>query len=718
MIMPTEAIIKNNNPAMKASSPANNTSITDNSLMNYTAVASNRRGAPSSSNGTRNRGDVQRPPPEQAHSHGNPTAITSMSNGGIPDPSLVTRDPHGWTRGGRQFSSSREVYTRSLYRLCLKFTTSEDEDEGKAEPATAYWTLYGHQTTVGNGGPGSPQPDDICRRMDDSMSGPAAGILSRITDHDGDSAASASLRSGLTCAWQIRGDRGDAAIRVGKARVVNHNNGDGGLRKDCTVLSLDADRWELCEKASFAAGNSVFVVENNNLQKRVITLHCTRGPMRGKLIEISASRCPFVFGRAHEADLCIMDRELSRRHGAILYMAKPNGGAFVLVDLESTNGSYMRLVGPYSQRGMGSLAICDEFIVGRTGFSVNRFDYGISEAIGARPTMEDRTVVIQSLMFAPPFERKYINNVEPKEHITELAMTSFAAVFDGHGGDECSNYLVDNLPRQIRAHMLAERENLKKAIEASRNTARGGIHSEQSEDAASELMRRILKTAYLRTDKDFISPRAAPQSGSTGATVVLMGRRLFAANVGDSRVVLCRGGGQCVELTSDHKPSRPDEAARVRAAGGFILHKRVMGELAITRAFGDKSFKMGIKAMLEEEAESSSGAGMGSNDIPKDLTAPLISAEPEIASMVLSHNDEFLLLACDGLFDVFRSQDAIALARQELIAHRGEPAEVARILSDQAIRVRRSRDNVSILIIVLRPFWEVLGNARDMQRQN
>ena len=55
-----------------------------------------------------------------------------------------------------------------------------------------------------------------------------------------------------------------------------------------------------------------------------------------------------------------------------------------------------------------------------------------------------------------------------------------------------------------------------------------------------------------------------------------------------------------MELTSDHKPSRPDEAARVRAAGGFILHKRVMGELAITRAFGNKSYKMGSKTMLEE----------------------------------------------------------------------------------------------------------------------
>jgi serine/threonine protein phosphatase PrpC len=344
------------------------------------------------------------------------------------------------------------------------------------------------------------------------------------------------------------------------------------------------------------------------------------------------------------------------------------------------------------------MSIGDEFIVGRTGFSVNRFDYGISEAIGARPTMEDRTIVIQSMMLEP--SHGYYKG-EPKEDLEELAMTSFAAVFDGHGGDECSNYLVGALPHNIRQNMLMERLALKDAIERSRTSGR----QEQAEDDASELMRKILKTAYLRTDKDFITPKNAPQSGSTAATVLLFGRRLFAANVGDSRVVLCRSGGQCVELTSDHKPSRPDEAARVRAAGGFILHKRVMGELAITRAFGDKSFKMGIKAMLEEEAEELTGAN--GDQEQKDLTAPLVSAEPEIASMLLSHSDEFLLLACDGLFDVFRSQDAIALARQELIAHRGEPAEVARILSDQAIRVRRSRDNVSILIIILRPFWEL-----------
>jgi serine/threonine protein phosphatase PrpC len=288
----------------------------------------------------------------------------------------------------------------------------------------------------------------------------------------------------------------------------------------------------------------------------------------------------------------------------------------------------MRLLGPYGFKGIGALSLGDEFIVGRTGFSVNRFDFGVSEAIGARPTMEDRTIVIQSLIYDQPAN---IYNGEPKDSLNELSMTSFVAVFDGHGGDECSNFLTEALPRNVRKQMLLEKDAIRAAIDSSRNP-RGG-HSELSEDAVSELMRRIIKTSYLKTDKEFISPKTAPQSGSTAATVLFMGRRIFAANVGDSRVVLCRSGGQCVELTSDHKPSRPDEAARVRAAGGFILHKRVMGELAITRAFGDKSFKIGIRAMLEEDGDELNTAA-ANEDMSKDLSAPLVSSEPEIASLV------------------------------------------------------------------------------------
>jgi hypothetical protein len=304
------------------------------------------------------------------------SSILALSSGGGDS----NNNTESWSRAGRQFAAPREIYTRALYRLCLKFTTSEDEDEGKPEPATAYWTLYGRTTTIGNAGPTSSTPDSICRRMDDSMTGPAAGVLSRLVDADGEQATALALRAGMTSGWYIRGDRGDAAVRVGKAKVFSTSGGGGdrgggdrgqgksssteGAGREAQVLSLDADRWILCKGASFAAGNSVFNVEDCSEAKQKITIHCSKGPMRGKLIDIHASRCPYVFGRAHEADLCIMDRELSRRHGAILHIpsssssssltrnnnnngrnqqqqqqrgkSSNSNGNFILVDLEST----------------------------------------------------------------------------------------------------------------------------------------------------------------------------------------------------------------------------------------------------------------------------------------------------------------------------------------------------------------------------------------------
>ena len=190
------------------------------------------------------------------------------------------------------------------------------------------------------------------------MTGPCAGILSRLTDQDGDQSAGYALRAAMTTGWQVKGDRGDAAVRVGKAKVFSGKNGPEGPTREAQILSLDADRWALVKGASFAAGNSVFNVEDVSDAKQKITVHCSKGPMRGKLIDIFAARCPFVFGRAHEADLCIMDRELSRRHGAVLYLpnrkpgrAKTSNGIFILVDLESTVSGYLD-----NQCGLNSLS--------------------------------------------------------------------------------------------------------------------------------------------------------------------------------------------------------------------------------------------------------------------------------------------------------------------------------------------------------------------------
>lgn len=48
-------------------------------------------------------------------------------------------------------------------------------------------------------------------------------------------------------------------------------------------------------------------------------------------------------------------------------------------------------------------------------------------------------------------------------------------------------------------------------------------------------------------------------------------------------------------LSEDHKPGREDEAKRIRDAGGFVINGRVMGELAVSRAFGDVDFKKGLQ---------------------------------------------------------------------------------------------------------------------------
>jgi protein phosphatase 2C len=98
------------------------------------------------------------------------------------------------------------------------------------------------------------------------------------------------------------------------------------------------------------------------------------------------------------------------------------------------------------------------------------------------------------------------------------------------------------------------------------------------------------------------------------------------SHVGDSRAILCRKGS-AIQLTLDHKADRPDEIERIRKAGGFVIHKRVMGELAISRAIGDRDFK--------------------------ESDVKLVVADPELYDTDLTDNDEFLVLACDGLSSLF-----------------------------------------------------------------
>lgn len=134
-------------------------------------------------------------------------------------------------------------------------------------------------------------------------------------------------------------------------------------------------------------------------------------------------------------------------------------------------------------------------------------------------------------------------------------------------------------------------------------------------------------------------------------------------------------------LSKDHKPDRPDEVARIEAAGGFVSFKRVLGRLAVSRALGDAEYK------------------------PPKSSQELVIAEPEVRCEQLGPQDEFMLIACDGLFDVFSPQEACDYIRSELsrmAANEQDPQAVVDKLVNAAIRERHSRDNVTAILVTFK----------------
>ncbi|KAH9935625.1 phosphatase 2C-like domain-containing protein [Fomitopsis serialis] len=142
-------------------------------------------------------------------------------------------------------------------------------------------------------------------------------------------------------------------------------------------------------------------------------------------------------------------------------------------------------------------------------------------------------------------------------------------------------------------------------------------------------------------------------------------RVLYCANVGDARGVLCRAG-RAVRLTYDHKGSDRQEAKRIMDAGGFVMSGRVNGVLAVTRSLGDSSMK------------------------------EFVVGAPYTTETELNEEDEFLILACDGLWDVVDDQRACELVRSIT-----DPRRAAEELLDYAYK-NYSTDNVTVLVVRFR----------------
>jgi len=137
---------------------------------------------------------------------------------------------------------------------------------------------------------------------------------------------------------------------------------------------------------------------------------------------------------------------------------------------------------------------------------------------------------------------------------------------------------------------------------------------------------------------------------------------LYSANAGDARGVLCRAG-KAVRLTYDHKGSDKQEAKRITDAGGFVMSGRVNGVLAVTRSLGDSSMK------------------------------EFVVGSPYTTETQLCDDDEFLILACDGLWDITGDQGAI-----DLVRNIEDAQEASQTLVHHAL-LRQTNDNVTVLVV-------------------
>jgi serine/threonine protein phosphatase PrpC len=148
-------------------------------------------------------------------------------------------------------------------------------------------------------------------------------------------------------------------------------------------------------------------------------------------------------------------------------------------------------------------------------------------------------------------------------------------------------------------------------------------------------------------------------------------------------------------MTQDHKPTDAEEHERITKAGGFIADGRVNGSLNLSRALGDMEYKR-------------------TKDLPPQRQ--MVTANPEVRTLKLEQGDEFLILACDGIWDVLTNQEAVDFVRVRL--QRGmEPRAICEAMCDECLApdtdgCGKGCDNMSAMVVVLKSFADFGGSGQ------
>lgn len=258
---------------------------------------------------------------------------------------------------------------------------------------------------------------------------------------------------------------------------------------------------------------------------------------------------------------------------------------------------------------------------------------------GKRKTNEDQHVHIMNL----DGENKKLNPV------------NFIGVFDGHGGKVISKYLKDNLPSYFV-------DKFKKDIYSN-------------SDIASKYYFKVFDHIQSKINQDH--PKAIQYSGSTACICIHFKdnenkQKFWVLNVGDSRSVKCNKLNIAEQLSQDHKPNSPEEKFRIEELGGKIEFDGSdwrIGNLSLSRAFGDLD------------------------------CSPYVTHLPQIYKYKINSGDKFVIVACDGLWDVVSNQDAVEFIN-ELLMNKKFKGNYAKKLAEHAYTVG-SLDNITVVLYFL-----------------
>lgn len=238
----------------------------------------------------------------------------------------------------------------------------------------------------------------------------------------------------------------------------------------------------------------------------------------------------------------------------------------------------------------------------------------------------------------------------------------FLGIYDGHGGKDVSKFLKMNMTQYFIPTTITYNptdKNYSKYIFKVFQHLQNKLKNEYRNNAAHTGSTALISIIYQFNNK----------------------YHCFIANVGDSRAIICNGNNIAVPLTKDHKPTSFEEKNRIEQLGGVIKFEAGdwrIKDLSVSKSFGDLD------------------------------AYPFVIAEPDIYKYEINKRDKFIVMACDGLWDVLSNQDVVDFVLFKLKEikenkdqmNTNNKSNIAKSLGEYAIE-KGSYDNISIVIAFL-----------------